>query len=421
MRLAEVFELVAGADAPVAFRAYDGSSAGARDADIRIEIRSSRALSYFVWSPGPVGLARAYVAGDLDVDGDMYTLMTRLLGLSKPENLRWSERLRIARTLSRHLLRRPEPPPEEVRINRLLFHGRSHSRKRDSRVISHHYDVPNRFYELVLGPSMSYTCACFPDEHATLEEAQAAKHDLIARKLDLQPGMRFLDVGCGWGSMVRHAAEHYGVQALGVTLTRQHAEWGQEALRAAGLSDRAEVRYLDYRDLAEDGFDAISSMGLTEHLGEAQVPSYFAFLHDRLRSGGRLLNKCITRPNDLEPAKRRRALVNRYVFPDGELESPGYIVSAMHDAGFEVRHEQNFREHYPPTLAAWSRNLDGNWDAAVAAAGAGRTRVWRMYMAFARIGFERNLLQLHQVLAVKPHPDGRSSMPLRAEWPLAGG
>jgi cyclopropane-fatty-acyl-phospholipid synthase len=416
-RLADVFELVAGDDAPVEFRAYDGSRTGARDADVCIDVRSPRALSFFAWAPGAVGLARAYVAGDVEVHGDMYTTIARLTTLTKRRTLTWSERARVARALAPHLRTRPSPPPEEVRINRLLLAGRIHTRERDRRVIAHHYDVPNRFYELVLGPSMSYTCACFPTDEATLEEAQLTKYDLVARKLALEPGMRLLDVGCGWGGMVVHAAQHYGVQALGITLTPQHVEWAQRAIDAARVSDRAEVRCMDYRDVAENEFDAVSSMGLTEHIGRSQIATYFSALYDRLRSGGRLLNQSITRPDDREPSKRRTGLINRYVFPDGELESPGYLISRMHETGFEVRHQENLREHYPRTLSAWCRNLDANWDEAVAEAGEGRARVWRMYMAFARLGFERNRLQIHQVLAVKPDAEGRSGMPLRPSWP----
>lgn len=416
MKIADLFQLVAGSDAPIAFLAYDGSRAGPSNAEAYLEVRSPRALSYFAWAPGPIGLARAYVAGDVEVVGDMYAVIAQLVDLSKPRSLTTADRLRAARALFPYLRRRPQPPPEEVPINRLVRSGRVHTRGRDKRVISHHYDVPNEFYELVLGPSMSYTCACFPTEDATLEEAQSAKHDLIAQKLGLEKGMRLLDVGCGWGGMVQHAALNYGARAVGVTLTPQHTDWAQRSFRAAGLSDLAEVHLSDYRDITDRGFDAISSMGLTEHLGKAQLSSYFSLLYDRLRPGGRLLNQCITRPDDHDPAKRRTGLINRYVFPDGELESPGYLISLMHNAGFEVRHEENLREHYPRTLAAWSSNLEKNWAEAVSVAGEGRARVWRMYMAFARIGFERNRLQLHQVLAVKPDRQGRSWMPLRPNW-----
>ena len=279
--------------------------------------------------------------------------------------------------------------------------GRLHSKDRDASAISHHYDVSNRFYEWVLGPSMAYTCACYPREDASLEEAQAYKFDLVARKIGLREGMRLLDVGCGWGGMVMHAAREYGVKALGVTLSAQQASWAQQAIAEAGLSGLAEVRHLDYRDVPETGFDAVSSIGLTEHIGKDNLPGYFAFLYGKLKPGGRLLNHCITRPDGAEPTRRRGGFINRYVFPDGELEGPGYLISRMHDTGFEVRHEENLREHYAKTLAAWCANLDAHYDEAVADVGPGTARVWRLYMAGSRLGFERNQIQLHQVLCVR--------------------
>jgi cyclopropane-fatty-acyl-phospholipid synthase len=272
---------------------------------------------------------------------------------------------------------------------------------------------------------MAYTCACYPHEDATLEEAQDYKHDLVARKLGLQPGMRLLDVGCGWGGMVRHAAREYGVKALGVTLSAQQAAWAQRAIEDAGLSGLAEVRHLDYRDVPETGFDAISSIGLTEHIGQAQLPAYFAFLHSKLKPGARLLNHCITRPDDSVAARNVGGFINRYVFPDGELEGPGYLASRMNDAGFEIRHEENLREHYALTLAGWCANLDAHWDEAVAEVGQGTARVWRLYMAGCRLGFERNVVALHQILGVRLDAAGRSGMPLRPDWersvqPVAG-
>jgi cyclopropane-fatty-acyl-phospholipid synthase len=230
--------------------------------------------------------------------------------------------------------------------------------------------------------------------------------------------MRLLDVGCGWGGMVMHAAREYGVRALGVTLSEQQAVWAQRAIAEAGLSDLAEVRHLDYRDVTETGFDAVSSIGLTEHIGKAQLPGYFSFLHSKLKPEGRLLNHCITRIDGTEPARRPAGFIYRYVFPGGELETPGYLVSLMHDAGFEVRHEENLREHYAKTLAGWCANLDDHWDEAVAEVGEGTARVWRLYMAGSRLGFERNQIQLHQVLGVKPAENGESGLPLRYPGPL---
>ena len=200
---------------------------------------------------------------------------------------------------------------------------------------------------------MTYTCAVYPQPDATLEEAQAEKYDLVARKLGLRPGMRLLDVGCGWGGMVRHAAREYGVRALGVTLSSEQAEWAAEAIEREGLEDRAEVRFLDYRDAPERDFDAVSSIGLTEHIGVRNYPSYFGFLLDLLKPGGRLLNHCITRPDNRY--RSTGAFIDRYVFPDGELIGSGRIITEAQDAGFEVRHEENLREHYALTLGAWCR------------------------------------------------------------------
>jgi cyclopropane-fatty-acyl-phospholipid synthase len=417
MALADVFERIAGADAPVEFRAYDGSRAGAEGSPVQITVKSPTAVRYLAQAPGEMGLARAFVSGHIDVDGDMYTALARTTRVQQT-NLSVAERLALLRELGgpRVLWPRIPPPPQEIRIRRRSLSGRRHSRGRDASAISHHYDVSNTFYAWVLGPSMAYTCACYPTEDATLEEAQAYKHDLVARKLGLRSGMRLLDVGCGWGGMVRHAAREYGVRALGVTLSEQQALWAQRAIADEGLSGLAEVRHLDYRDVTETGFDAVSSIGLTEHIGKAKLPGYFAFLLGKLKPEGRLLNHCITRTDDSEPARRPSGFIYRYVFPDGELEAPGYLVSLMHDAGFEVRHEENLREHYARTLAGWCANLDAHWDEAVGEVGEGTARVWRLYMAGSRLGFERNQIQLHQVLGVKLRPNGKSGLPLRPDW-----
>ncbi|GAA1612726.1 class I SAM-dependent methyltransferase [Catellatospora bangladeshensis] len=410
MAVAKVIEGLIAGPVPVRFTAFDGSSAGPPDADVTIEIRSPRALNYLATANGGLGLARAYVSGDIEVSGDLYTALAGLDRLELDKS--WSKRLRTLRDLGGIKLLNPPPrPPMEVRL-----HGRLHSKARDRAAIAHHYDVSNRFYEWLLGPSMAYTCAVYPDAAATLEQAQFAKHDLVARKLGLEPGMRLLDVGCGWGGMVMHAAREYGVRALGVTLSRRQAEWAAKAIAEAGLSDLAEVRFMDYRDVPVQHFDAISSIGLTEHIGRDQLPGYFRSLLVRLRPGGRLLNHCITRPSNLEPAAHRRMFINRYVFPDGELHGVGHLVSAMHDHGFEVRHEENLREHYARTLAAWSANLEEHWAESVAEVGLGRARVWRLYLAASRLGFDRNVVQLHQVLGVRLDARGHSGMPLRPTW-----
>jgi cyclopropane-fatty-acyl-phospholipid synthase len=410
MSIAQAVAAIIGAPEGVRLSAFDGSTAGPGAASVVVDIRSPRALNYLATGRGSLGLARAYVMGDLDVEGDLYTAMSQLGDLDFDAS--WPARLKALRDLGGlKLLRRPPIPPQEVKLS-----GRRHSKERDQAAISHHYDVSNKFYSWLLGPSMAYTCAVFPAETASLEEAQYAKHDLVARKLALRPGMTLLDVGCGWGGMVLHAAKHYGVRAIGVTLSAKQAEWGQKAIADAGLTDLAEIRHLDYRDVPEQQFDAISSIGLTEHIGRAQLPGYFKNLYDRLRPGGRLLNHCITRPNNLEPAVREKEFINRYIFPDGELEGPGHIISVMHDQGFEVRHEENLREHYAMTLTAWSDNLEKNWDASVEEIGLPKARTWRLYLVGSRIGFERNDIQLHQVLGVKLEPGAVSGMPLRPDW-----
>ncbi len=405
---------------PFRFTAYDGSSAGPEDAPIAVHLRNERGLSYLVTAPGDLGLARAYVAGDLEVEGahpgDPYEALLVLMNRFRPKLPAPADLVRIVRSLGLGRLKPPPPPPEEHLPRwRRLMEGLRHSRERDAAAVHHHYDVSNRFYELVLGPSMTYTCAVFPTEDATLEQAQAEKYDLVCRKLGLRPGMRLLDLGSGWGGMVRHAAREYGVTALGVTLSRNQAEWAQAAIERDGLTARAQVRFGDYRDITETGFDAVSSIGLTEHIGVRNYGSYFAFMLARLRPGGRVLNHCITRADNSAPAETG-AFIDRYVFPDGELAGAGRIVTGMQDAGFEVRHEENLREHYALTLAAWCRNLRDNWEECVKEAGLGTAKVWGLYMAGSRIAFERNEIQLHQVLASRTDGQGNSGFPLRPTW-----
>ncbi len=404
---------------PFRFTAYDGSAAGPEDSPVRLHLRTERGLSYLLTAPGDLGMARAYVSGDLELSGvhpgDPYVamrLLQREAGIRVPSP---AEAFAIVRSLGWGHLRPPPPPPQEALPRwRRLLEGLRHSRTRDAGAIQHHYDVSNRFYELVLGPSMTYTCACFPSEDATLEEAQATKYDLVARKLGLQPGMRLLDVGSGWGGMVRHAAREYGVEVVGVTLSREQAAWAQHAIWSEGLGHRAQVRFGDYRDVVDTGFDAISSIGLTEHIGVRSYPAYFSFLRDKLVPGGRLLNHCITRPANT--VTDTGAFIDRYVFPDGELTGAGRIITEMQDVGLEVRHQENLREHYALTLKGWSQNLVAHWDECVGEVGEGTAKVWGLYMAGSRLSFERNEIQLHQVLAVRPDRDGDARFPLRPTW-----
>jgi len=412
MKLADMFEQIVGDGSGIRFVAYDGSTTGPKDAEATIDLRSPIGLRYIATAPGDLGLARAFVTGHLDVEGDLHFALRGLLGGIRQE-VGWSDRAELLKALGTSALRPPPRPVEEAPPP--LRRGRRHSKARDAAAIQHHYDVSNLFYSLVLGPTMAYTCAVYAAHDTSLEDAQAEKFDLVCRKLGLAPGMRLLDVGCGWGGMAKHAAANYGVKVLGVTLARQQAEWGAKAVAEAGLAGQAEIRHSDYRDVRESGFDAVSSIGLTEHIGLANLPAYFTFLASKLRPGGRLLNHSITRPTGLESA-RAGGFIDRYVFPDGELEGVATIADAMNNHGFEIRHEENLREHYAMTLRDWSANLDAHWPQAVAEVGSGRARVWRLYLAGSRVGFEKNHIQLHQILGVKLGPDATSGMALRPDW-----
>ncbi|MGZ4754188.1 MAG: class I SAM-dependent methyltransferase [Acidimicrobiia bacterium] len=422
MAVAEFFGDLVGGDAPVEFRAYDGSRSGPRDAPATVVIQSPRALRRLITAPDELGVGRAYVTGEIDLDGDIFAVLAlqeRLDGL-RVSPAQVAAALRI---LGVRGLRPLAPPAEEARL-----HGPRHSKERDAAAIAHHYDVSNEFYRIVLGPSMTYSCAVWTDATATLEEAQSNKYELVCTKLGLEPGMRLLDVGCGWGGMILHAAEHHGVRAVGVTLSRRQTEFTAKRIADAGLSDRVEVRCLDYRDVDDGPYDAISSIGMFEHVGWTQLGEYFARCAALLAPGGRFLNHGISEPPQppyANPVARvadelrqrfGRGLghdfFNRYVFPDGELHEVGLVVSAIQRAGLEARHVESLREHYALTLRRWVQNLERGWDDAVHEAGEARARVWRLYLAASAVGFEQGRIQIHQVLATNT-TDGRSGMPLR--------
>jgi cyclopropane-fatty-acyl-phospholipid synthase len=419
LSIADALERLMKDGMPFRFEAFDGSSAGPEDATLTLRLVNERGLAFLMTAPGDLGFARAYVSGDLEVDGihpgDPYDAMVLIMSQLRFKVPSAAEMLQIVRSLGFGNLKPPTPPAEEHLPRwRRAFEGLRHNKKRDAEAIQHHYDVSNRFYELVLGPSMTYTCAVYPTAESTLEEAQFEKYDLVCRKLDLKPGQRLLDIGCGWGGMVRHAAKHYGVKVIGVTLSREQAAWAQAEVVRQGLDDLAEVRYGDYRDVVETGFDAVSSIGLTEHIGVRNYPAYFQFMHDKVRPGGRVLNHCITRPNN--KTTTTGAFIDRYVFPDGELTGVGRITVAAQETGLEVRHVENLREHYAMTLAGWCRNLVENWDECLDEVTVGRAKVWGIYMAGSRLAFERNEIELHHVLAVKPGADGDAAWPLRPTW-----
>ncbi|MFF3947232.1 class I SAM-dependent methyltransferase [Streptomyces sp. NPDC001902] len=428
-RLTALAEQALGVPLPLRIRAWDGSETGPPDAPTLV-VRHRRALRRLLWKPGELGLVRAWVAGELDVEGDLYEALDRLSGLvwdrpTEDDGASPRRLLGLARDPETYRLARealalagpglpPPPPPEEVRRRS----GVLHSPIRDRQAISHHYDVGNDFYGLVLGPSMVYSCAYWEGPDATLEDAQRAKLDLICRKLELRPGQRLLDVGCGWGSMVMHAVEHYGVHATGVTLSTEQASSARKRVADAGLADRIDIRVQDYRAVDDGPYDAISSIGMAEHVGRERYRQYAGVLYGLLRPGGRLLNHQIgRRPWADEEAYHVDEFIDRYVFPDGELAPLGSTVSRLEEAGLEVRDVEAIREHYALTLRQWVANLEAHWPEAVRLAGAGRARVWRLYMAASALSFEQNRIGVNQVLAVRPTKDGGSGMPrTRADW-----
>jgi cyclopropane-fatty-acyl-phospholipid synthase len=418
LSFAEILEALTGGDLPIQFIAYDGSTTGPQDAEYTLEVRNSRGMNYLATSPGELGLARAYISGNMVAHGvhpgDPYNFLKAMqdLNFRRPPAKVLAN---ITRSLGWDLLRPiPAPPQETVPRWRRLAEGLLHSKARDAEAIGHHYDVSNTFYEMVLGPSMAYTCAAYGEESWSLEQAQENKFRLVFDKLRLKEGDRLLDIGCGWGAMARYAARR-GVQVIGATLSAEQAEWAQKAIAEEGLSGLAEVRHSDYRDIAETGFDAVSSIGLTEHIGVSNYPAYFRFVDSKLRPGGLFLNHSITRADNLRTTSAGD-FIDRYVFPDAELSGSGHVITQIQDAGFEVRHEENLREHYQLTLAEWCQNLVDNWDACVAEVGEGTAKVWGLYMAGSRLGFEINDIQLHQVLSVKLYPDHSARLPLRPWW-----
>ncbi|MCU1493908.1 MAG: SAM-dependent methyltransferase [Acidimicrobiaceae bacterium] len=401
---------------PVRFVFWDDSSVGPETSPGLVRVHSPDVLRRMLWSPDEIGVVRAFVAGELDVEGDLYGTL-RALHNASPSRIRFGPRALVSllrgATRTGALGRPLAPPPEEMRSSRL----RRHSKDRDAAAIGHHYDVGNDFYRLVLGPSMTYSCARFETSTTSLEDAQAAKHDLVARKLGLheRSGARLLDIGCGWGSLAIHAAERYGAEVVGITLSQQQAELARARVKEAGLAGKVEIRLQDYRDLAGETFDAVSSIGMFEHVGSEQSSWYFSTVRSLLGPGGRLLNHAISAPGGSK--LEGRTFMHRYVFPDGELIDVGEVALAMERAGFEVRDVESLREHYATTLRAWVANLEEHYDEAVALVGDGRARVWRFYMAASANGFEDGGLSVHQVLGVVPGPTGWSGMPrTRAEW-----
>ncbi|OZM74507.1 SAM-dependent methyltransferase [Amycolatopsis antarctica] len=421
-RIAALVEEVLGTSLPVGLRTWDGSHAGPADGP-QVVLRSRRALRWLLYSPGELGLARAYVSGDLDVEGDLTEGFRTVWALTRSGSLGTSRlgpaQLAKAAGLALRLGAvgtPPTPPAEEARLSGVL-----HSLRRDSSAISHHYDLSNAFYQLLLDESMAYSSGYWTsadwssgEPGGTLEQAQWDKLDMICRKLALRPGMRLLDVGCGWGSLLIHAAKHHGVHAVGVTLSAEQLEHVRGRVEANDLGDQVEVRRQDYRALDDAPFDAIGSIEMGEHVGEDNYPTYTATLHRMLKPGGRLVLQQMSRGAN---APGGGAFIERYIAPDMTMRPIGRTLGHLEGAGFEVRDVHAMREHYVPTVRAWLDTLERRWDDAVALIGETGARVWRLYLVGGALAFEENRMGVDQIMAVRPDSAGRSELPPTRDWP----
>jgi cyclopropane-fatty-acyl-phospholipid synthase len=382
-------------DRPFTVRLWDGAELPGTTGGPTFHVRDRRAVAHALRAPGQLGLGRAYVAGMIEVD-DLDAVMDLLSGWAPaPVDRGAQARLALAALRAAGPVLPPPVPQSELRPR-----GRRHSAARDARSVRHHYDVSNEFFALFLDESMTYSCAVFSRGATTLEEAQDAKRELICTKLDLQPGQRVLDVGCGWGSWVIHAAQRHGVHAVGITLSEPQARLARERAAAAGVADRVEVRVMDYRDIADGPFDAIASIGMVEHVGNVQIDDYAARLASLVRPGGRILNHGIARLRVGDP--EAGPFSERYVFPDAAPLHLSRVQGALERAGLETHHVEGFRDDYAQTLTHWIERLDANLPEAERLAGAERVRVWRLYLRAARNGFRTGFTSIYQVRAHRP-------------------
>ncbi|RJQ81091.1 SAM-dependent methyltransferase [Amycolatopsis panacis] len=412
-RLASFVERLLGAPLPVALRTWDGGRAG--PAGPTVVLRNRRALRWLLYAPGELGLARAYVSGDLDVEGDLAEGFRRVWSLARSGELRRArlsagDRAEAARLAVRLgvLGLPPKPPAEEARLT-----GRLHSVLRDKSAISHHYDLSNAFYQLLMDESMAYSSGYWTTESTGLAQAQHDKLEMICAKLGLRPGMRLLDVGCGWGSLLVHAAKHHGVQAVGVTISAEQVQHVKARLAQHDLDDRVEVRRQDYRELAGEPFDAVASIEMGEHVGEENYPAYTDTLFRMLKPTGRLLLQQMSRG---AVAPGGGAFIERYIAPDMTMRPLSRTLGHLERAGFEIRDVHALREHYVPTVRAWADTLEEHWDEAVALIGEAGARVWRLYLVGGALAFEENRMGVDQILAVRADADGENGMPLTREW-----
>jgi cyclopropane-fatty-acyl-phospholipid synthase len=398
---------------PVRLRAWDGSESGPPDGPVLV-VRDRRALRRLLWSPNELGLAQAYIAGEIDVEGDLDLALRRArAGATGPVAIRLGGRLRALREVASlgALGLRPPAPPARARLA-----GRMHTRGRDRAAISYHYDLSNDFYELLLDPTMTYSCAFWTSDAPGygLAQAQNDKLDLICRKLGLTAGMRMLDVGCGWGSLTVHAAKHFGVRVTGVTLSAQQRAYATARIAADGLADLAEVRLQDYRDVIDGPYDAIATVEMGEHVGADRYPAFAAGLHGLLAPQGRLLVQQMSRGHHRPGGGD---FIESYVAPDMHMRPVGETVALLESAGFEVRDVHGLREHYVRTVDAWLAVLERRWDAVVELVGEPMARVWRLYLVGGALAFEQGRMGVDQILAVRPGMNGVSGLPpTRGAW-----
>ncbi|WP_431989165.1 class I SAM-dependent methyltransferase [Streptomyces albogriseolus] len=393
-----------GGPPPVRLRAWDGSEAGPPGAPV-VVLRSRRALRRLLWQPGELGLAQAYVTGDLDVEGELTAGLRAVWSAARehglrPPRLTAADRARALATAVR-LGAVGAPPPAPAAQARPR--GRLHSRSRDRAVISHHYDLSNDFYALLLDETMAYSCGYWTGEHTTPVDAQRAKLELICRKLALVPGARLLDIGCGWGSLTLYAAEHHKAQVTAVTLSREQAEYVRGRVRDRGLSDRVDVLCRDWRDIDGAGYEAVATVEMGEHVGEALYPAFADALHHLVRPCGRVLVQQMSRGRT---APGGGPFIEAFIAPDMHMRPLGETVTLLERAGLEVRHTESLREHYARTINAWHRTLEDRWERFVRLAGEQTARVWRLYLAGGALAFEEGRMSVDQILAVRPGPSG---------------
>jgi len=405
-RLADALRPFVGGDLPVRLRAWDGSAAGPEDAP-EVELRSPDAIRRMLWHPGELGAAQAYVTGELEVHGNLATALTHAFAVARERGLSGRPTpgallgaVRAAAGL-KVLGRPPAAPASQARIR-----GRLHSALRDRRAISHHYDLSNDFYAQLLDPAMAYSCGYWtqpPSEGYGVAEAQRDKLDLVCRKLGLESGSRMLDVGCGWGSLSLHAAEHFGAQVTGVTIAAEQKRFIDERIAERGLSDRVEIRLQDYREVPErDHYDAVGSLEMGEHVGESSFPTYVEVLRRAVRPGGRVLVQQMSRTGRWPGGG---PFIESFIAPDMHMRPVGETVTHLERGGLEVRDVHAMREHYVWTVQAWLDRFEAHLPTLVDLMGEEVTRVWRLYLVGGMLSFLDGRMGVDQVLSVRPGAD----------------